>query len=289
MHYIFKSVIQGLYREKWINLLSMLAIASSLMILLITFLLVFNFHLATSRLPELFSLVVYLKDDVSKQEADKIIHQLNQREDVAGVRYLSKADALIEFQKTVKGAGTVLEGLDENPLSSYIEIKLKKDFVSGPAVESISQDIRKIQGVDEVYFGEKIAETIYFLKKSSQAISIVLFLIISVVVIFISYSTVKILFYRKKNEIEILRLLGATNGFIRAPFILEGGLIGSVGGILGAAFVVIIYLLVKHEFSTVIPLFGDIIMPWLIMPLSLLIGSMLGVIGSLIAIGKIRI
>lgn len=288
MPYIIKSAFQSLYREKWINLLSMFAIASSLLILLITFLLVYNFHLATNRLPELFSLVIYLKDNVSKDETEKIITQLKQRNEVSGVRYLSKADALIEFKKTVKGAGTILEGLDENPLSSYIEIKLKKDFVSGPSVEVISEDIRKIQGVDEVYFGEKIAETIYFLKKSSQAVGIFLFLVISVVVIFISYSTVKILFYRKKDEIEILRLLGATNGFIRAPFILEGGLIGSVGGILGAAGVVIIYLLIKYKLSTVIPIFEGTVMPWVIMPLSLLISFMLGVIGSLIAIGKIR-
>lgn len=289
MPYIIKSAFQSLYREKWINLLSMLSIASSFLILLITFLLVFNFHLATNRLPELFSLVIYLKDNVSKDETEKIISQLKQRNEVSGARYLSKADALIEFKKTVKGAGAILEGLDENPLSSYIEIKLKKDFVSRPSVEVISEDIKKIQGVDEVYFGEKIAETIYFLKKSSQAVSIFLFLVISVVVIFISYSTVKILFYRKKDEIEILKLLGATNGFIRAPFILEGGVIGSTGAILGAAGVVIIYILIKYKLSEVIPTFEGIVMPWVIMPLSILTGFMLGVIGSLIAIGKIRI
>lgn len=289
MPYIIKSAFRSLYREKWINLLSMLAIASSLLILLITFLLVYNFHLVTNRLPELFSLVIYLKDNLSKEDTENIIAQLKQRNEISGVKYISKADALIEFKKTVKGAGTILEGLDENPLSSYIEIKLKKDFVSGHSVDVISEDLKKIKGVDEIYFGEKIAETIYFLKKSSQAISIFLFLIISVVVIFISYSTVKILFYRKKDEIEILRLLGATNGFIRAPFIIEGGLIGSVGGMLGATGVVIIYLLVKYELSTVIPAFEGIVMPWIIMPISLLISLMLGVIGSLIAIGKIRI
>lgn len=289
MSYILKSAFQSLYREKWINLLSMLSIASSFLILLITFLLVFNFHLATNRLPELFSLVIYLKDNVSKDETEKIITQLKQREDVAGVIYLSKADALVEFKKTVKGAGAILEGLDENPLSSYIEIKLKKDFVSRLSVESISEDIKKIQGVDEVYFGEKIAETIHFLKKSFQAVSIFLFAGISVVVIFISYSTVKILFYRKKDEIEILRLLGATNGFIRAPFILEGGVIGSIGAIFGTAGAVIIYLLIKYKLSEVIPIFEGIMMPWVIMPVSILIGFMLGIIGSLIAIGKIRI
>ncbi len=289
MPYIIKSAVKSIYRDKWINLLSMLAIGSSLLILLITFLLVFNFHIATSRLPELFSLVVYLKDNLSEDETKKIITQLQGRNDVDGVKYLSKADALVEFKKTVKSAGVILEGLDENPLSSYIEIKLKKEYVSRPSVESISAEIKNINGVDEVYFGEKIAETIYFLKKSSQAVSIFLFIIVSIVVIFISHSTVKILFFRKKEEIEILKLLGATNGFIRAPFVLEGGILGVLGGIIAITSTAIIYLLIKYKLGTVIPVFEGIVLPWQIMPLSVLISLILGVIGSLIAVGRIRI
>ncbi len=289
MPYLVKSAFQSLYKEKWINLLSIFSIASSLLILLIVFFLVYNVHIVTSRLPELFSLVVYLKDDISKEDIEKIKKQLNEKKEIVSLKYFSKEDALLEFKKTVKGAGFVLEGLDENPLSSYIEVKLQKDFVSKNSVLSISEDIKKIQGVDDIYFGERIAETIYLLKRSSQLIGIFLFLIISIVVIFISYSTVKILFYRRKDEIEILKLLGATNGFIRAPFILEGVVLGSLGGILGALCAVIIYLLIKYQLSTVIPIFEGIIMPWQFIPFSLLVGSVLGVIGSFIAIGKIRI
>ncbi|MBS4060939.1 MAG: permease-like cell division protein FtsX [Bacteroidetes bacterium] len=288
MSYIFKSAIQSLYREKWINLLSMFAIASSLFIILITFLLVYNFHIATNRLPELFSIVIYLEDAASKEETEKIITQLKQRNDISSVSYFSKADALTEFKKTVKGAGAILEGLDENPLSSYVEIKLKKDYVTLPNIKTISEDIRKIHGVEDVYFGEKIAETINFLRKSFQGIGIFLFFIISVVVIFISYSTVKILFYRKKEELEIMRLLGATSGFIRAPFVLEGGVLGLIGGIIGATGVVAIYLLIKIKISTFVPIFESIIMPWIILPISLLTGLLLGIIGSLIAIGRLR-
>ncbi len=288
MPYILQSAFQSLYKEKWINLLSTLAIASSLLIMLITFFLVYNFHIAINRLPELFSMVIYLKDNLSKNDTDKIVYELQQRNDVSGVRYVSKFEALDEFKKTIKGAKAILEGIDDNPLSSYIELKLKKEFISPTSVESISQDIRKIHGIEDIYFGEKIAETIYFLKKSAQGVSIFLFLIISVVVIFISYSTVKILFYRKKEEIEILRLLGATNGFIRAPFIFEGGALGCIGGIFAITGVAIIYLLIKFKFSEIFPVFESIVMPWIVLPLSILTGCLLGIIGSLIAIGRLR-
>lgn len=289
MPYILQSTIQSILKEKWINILSALAIASSLLIMAVTFLLVYNFHLATNRLPELFSVVIYLKDNLSKEETEKIIAQIRQRSDVAAVKYISKADALDDFKKTVKTAKTILEGIDDNPFSSYIEIKLKKEFVSRASVDDISADIRKMPGVEETYFAERIAEAIYFLKRSVHGIGIFLLVIISVVVIFISYSTVKILFYRKQEEIEIMKLLGATNNFIKAPFILEGGTIGLAGGFFAITEVLIIYLLVKYKLSGLLPVFDGIVVPWLILPFLILTGCLLGVIGSLIAIGRVRI
>ncbi|MCX8030482.1 MAG: permease-like cell division protein FtsX [Thermodesulfovibrionales bacterium] len=288
MSYTFRSIIQGIYREKWINILSVLAIGSSLLFLLITAILIYNFHIATSRLPELFSLVVYLKDNLSQEGIDSLVKNLKSREDVIGVKYFSKSDALAEFKNTVKGAATVLEGLDENPLSSYIEVKLKKDYVSAKSVENIATEIRKLEGIDEVYYGERIAETIYFLKKSSNAVSVFLFIIVSVVVIFISYSTVKILFYRKKEEIEILRLLGATNTFIRTPFIFEGAILGILGGVAAIFNTGIVYLLLKYKLGTIISIFEKIVLPWQIIPLTVVISFVLGVVGSLIAVGRIK-
>ncbi len=289
MSYILKTALKSIYREKWVNLLSVLSIASSFLILLITFVLVYNFHLATNRLPELFSIVVYLKDSISKEEAEKIINQLRKMDEIMEIKYFSKSEALQEFKKTVKGANIILEGLDENPLSPYMELKLKKDFVSLESLSRISESIKSIQGIDDLYFGERIAQKIYILRKSSQSIGIILFLIVSVIVVFISYSTVKILFYRKKSEIEILKLLGATNGFIRTPFILEGIILGSCGGILSAIVTVFIYFLFKHHVAPVIPIVGGIIIPWQVVPISVILGLFLGAIGSLIAVGRIKV
>jgi len=282
-------MFKNLFKEKWINFLSALSIASSLLIMMVTFLLVYNFHLATNRLPELFSVVIYLKDNLSKEETDKILEQLKQRNDVAGVKYISKADALDDFKKTVKAAKIILEGIDENPLSSYIELKLKKEFVSQASVEEISQDIRKIHGVEEIYFAERIAETIYFLKKSVTGVGIFLLGIISVVVVFISYSTVKILFYRKQEEIEIMKLLGATNGFIKAPFIMEGGILGFAGGFLSVTVLIITYIIIKYELSGILPVLEGVVMSWVMLPFAILIGCLLGILGSFIAMGRLRI
>ncbi len=289
MHYILKSTFQSILKEKWINILSALAIASSLLIMVVTFLLVYNFHLATNRLPELFSVVIYLKDNLSREETDEIINQLKQRNDIAGVKYISKADALDDFKKTVKTAKAILEGIDDNPFSSYIELKLKREFVSRSAVENISADIKKINGVEETYFAERIVETIHFLKKSVHGVGIFLLAIISVVVIFISYSTVKILFYRKQEEIEIMKLLGATNNFIKAPFILEGGMLGLAGGLFAVIEVMIIFMVIKYQLSGMLPVFEGIVLPLLIFPFLILTGCLLGIIGSFIAIGRLRI
>lgn len=289
MSYIVKSTFQSILKEKWINILSALAIASSLLIMTVTFLLVYNFHMATNRLPELFSVIIYLKDNLSKEETDKIVDQLKQRNDVAGIKYISKADALDDFKKTVKAAKAILEGIDDNPFSSYIELKLKREFVSRSTVESIASEVKKIDGVEETYFAEKVVETIYFLKKSVEGVGIFLLAIISVVVVFISYSTVKILFYRKQEEIEIMKLLGATNNFIKAPFILEGGILGLTGGLFAVTGVMVIYLVIRYHLSGVLPVFDVIVFPWLIFPFLLVTGCLLGIIGSLIAIGRLRI
>ena len=151
---------------------------------------------------------------------------LKKRPEVAKVSYISKEDALLELKQTLRDSAHLLEGLDENPLAPSIELKLRKEFVTPSTTSRISEELLKIPGIDTIYYGERIAEAIHLLKQSVQNISIIIFLTISLGVIFVTYSTVKILFYRKKEEIEILKLLGATGGFIRMPFLIEGGIIG---------------------------------------------------------------
>lgn len=287
--YSFKSAFQSLCREKWINILSMLTVASSLLIITLTAFFLYNVELVAGHLPDRFSLVAYLNDHISQKEVQDIMDTLKKRGDIAGLKYISKDDAIKELKQTLKDTRYILEGLNENPLSSSIEIRLKRDFVTSASAKRISEEIKKVSGIDDVYYGEKVAEAIYLLKKSLQNISIIIFITISTGVVFVAYSTVKILFYRKKEEIEIIKLLGATKGFIRMPFLIEGGVIGFFGGVLGIIGALLFYFAITYRLSMVIPMLKTLVFPLEILILLPVSGIALGIVGSIIALGRLKL
>jgi cell division transport system permease protein len=233
--------------------------------------------------------VVYLKDSIGPQDIQKLMSQLRGKEYVAGAKYISREQALTELKRTLRDVSNVIEGLDENPLSAAIELKLKKESVTGSSVKNISADIRKLPGVDDIYYEEKIAETVALLKTSIENFSLIILGIIIFVVLFVISSTVKILFYRRKSEIEIIKLLGATGGFIRAPFLIEGGVIGFLGGLFATLGAVIFYFTLTTSFSAFMPLLRTLIMPVEIVVLMPIAGILMGVAGSLISVGRLRL
>lgn len=288
LSYSFISAFKSLGREKWINILSTLTVGSSLLIITLAVFFLYNIELVANHLPERFSMMAYLKDSLSKDETKTIMDSLRKRPEVASIRYISKDEALLELKQTLKDKTPLLEGLDENPLPASIEIKLRRDYVTPETTSRIADEINKMPGIDTIYYGEKIAEAIHLLKRSVQNISIIIFLTISLGVVFVTYSTVKILFYRRKEEVEILKLLGATSDFIRAPFLIEGGVIGLCGGILGIFGAFVFYFAVTYRLSTVIPILKTLVFPGEVLAALPFVGVILGVIGSAIAIGRIR-
>lgn len=286
--YSFISAFKSLSREKWINILSIFTVGSSLLIMTLAVFFVYNIELIANRLPDRFSMMAYLKESLSKEDTQKVMDSLKKRPDVANVRYISREAALLELKQTLRGSSHLLEGLDENPLTPSIEIKLRKESVTPATTSRISEEIRNTPGIESIYYGETIAEAIHLLERSVRNVSIIIFLTISFGVVFVTYSTVKILFYRKKEEIEILKLLGATGGFVRAPFLIEGGVIGLFGGILGIIGAFVFYFAITYRLSTVIPMLKTLVFPIAIVIALPFIGTILGVIGSAIAIGRIR-
>ena len=289
MSYSTKTALQSLMKEKWINLLSILTVAASLLVSAMALITIYNVEIVTRTLPDKFTMVVYLKDSMEPQDIKKLMGQLTGKEYVAGAKYISREQALTELKHTLRDVSNVIEGLDENPLSAAIELKLKKESVTGSSVKNVSADIRKLPGVDDIYYEEKIAETVSLLKTSIENFSLIILGIIIFVVLFVISSTVKILFYRRKNEIEIIKLLGATGGFIRAPFLIEGGVIGFLGGLFATLGAAVFYFTLTTSFSAFMPLLRTLIMPVEILVLMPIAGIVMGVAGSLISVGRLRL
>ncbi|PKL51913.1 MAG: hypothetical protein CVV37_04000 [Nitrospira bacterium HGW-Nitrospira-1] len=286
--YALKPAIQSLLREKWINLLSVMTIAAALLIISVSFFVLYNIDIATKKLPEKFSMAVYLDNNLPKDRLDTIMDSFKKNKAVLSIRYISKDEAMKELKASLKNSDYILEGLDENPLPDSIEIKLRTNEVETETARQLAGEALKIKGVTEVDYGEKFLSTLNTIKKGFKVIGLVLVAVLSAGVIFVCYSTVKILFYRRTEEIETCKLLGATKGFIRMPFLIEGAVIGACGGLLSLAGCFFLYSMVFLRLSIAIPVFKDILFPVnLFLPLPV-IGMLLGITGAAIAIGRLR-
>jgi cell division transport system permease protein len=286
--YSFKLAIQSLFREKWINLLSVLTIATGLLIISLVFISAYNFDLATKEIPEKFSMIMYLDDNLSKEKVENVINSLKKNSTVNSIRYISKEDAMKELKVTLKNSDYIFEGLGENPLPDSLELKFRKESFGPETAKKLSEEALKINGISEVAYGEKFLSTVHFLKAGLRTVGMILIVILSTGIIFVCYSTVKILFYRRKEEIETFKLLGATKGFISAPFLIEGALIGASGGLLGLLGILTFNYMVLLRLSVTIPIFKTIIFPASLLLFLPFIGIFLGITGAFIALGRLR-
>lgn len=288
MPYFIRLALQSLWQGKYINILAVLTISIGLLLLTLVTLTIYNLNLFAKKLPERFSVIAYLKDNIPEQEAKNIAASIKERRSVERARYISKDSALKELKASVKNAEYIFEGLDENPLPSSIVITFKKAAVSPEAVKAFSADIKKIKGVDDVQYGEKFLSSIHSIMSTVQATGLTLSVLMTAGIIFICYSTVKILFFRKNEEIETFKLLGATRSFIRTPFVIEGGAIGLAGGVLSLLVAAFVYYSIFNKLSTDAPVLKLLVFPveaFLLLPVA---GLALGISGALIAIGRIR-
>ena len=286
--YPLRLALQSILREKWVNLVSILTIAVGLLLTTVIVLTVYNIDLATKKLPEKFSMMVYLKDGLSGEETKSILYDIKNDDAVRSVTYIPKDEALNELKSTFKDIAYVLDGLDENPLFDSVEVKLQSEAVGPETAKELTAKFRKIKGIEEIEYGEKFLSSIHSLKVGIKNIGFLFVVIMSVGMIFVCYSTVKILFYRKNKEIETHKLLGATKGFIRAPFMIEGAVVGLCSGVLSLAGILSLYYLIIYKLSFAIPLFKTIVFPINMSFFLPLIGLLLGMTGAFLAVGRLK-
>lgn len=288
MFYSAKVALKSLWFYRWINLLSILSIATGLFIYGIVLFSLYNLERATHRVPEKFTITVFLKDKTTEKQIQRLVDSLSKERIISRIRYISKDKALQELKESLADAAYVLEGLDENPLFPSLEIKLKEDAFNKQETELFIKRLKGLEIVEDVFYGEDIFTSIKSLYRNFRITALVLVVLFSIAVIFVSYSTVKILFFRRKEEIEIYKLLGATKGFIRGPFIFEGTFIGMLGGLIASGALFAIFRVLKGLGNPEIPIMRMLEMSPAILAIVPASGMVLGFIGSIIALGRLK-
>lgn len=288
--YSIQVVFKSLWREKWINLLAILSISIGLSLITTFILITFSMDSVLQRWAKNFGLVIYLDEHISSAEEETLKKKFQDDTDIIEVNFVSKDRALKELRSTLGANALIIEGLDENPLPSSFELRLKSSMLEPERVRKKAEELEQVPGVEEVQYGVKWLSSLYTLSRTMKIGSAVTGLAIFIAITFITYSTIKIFFYRRKEEIETLKLLGATRGFVRLPFLMEGFVIGLLGGIVSSLAIFGIYSFISLkavEFMPSVSLFISSVplQVYISVPLA---GASVSVIGSFIAVGKIR-
>ncbi len=290
LRYYFGTAFKSIWMEKWINLLTILSICIGLSILCSFLLITFNIDSFMKRWTGNFGLVVYLDDNITYEETLNLETQFNKDRDILRVDYTSNVEAMDEIRISLGENAVIMDDFKENPLPSIFELQLVGELLNQKAARQKAESIKNISGVSDVQYGEKWLASLNTISDTMKMVAVFFATAIFISTIFTTYNTIKIFFYRRKEEIITLKLLGATNGFARLPFLIEGLFVGMVGGTLSSALVFTFSSLTSTRIVEFMPSLSVVLSPlpvqvYLIIPV---IGASMSLLGSLIAVGKIR-
>ncbi len=288
--YFLRKTLSNIRAYPLVNLLSITTISIALFIFFTYLLLYINLSELLVSLGEEVQITAYLADFLSDEAAGELKKEIIEIKEVEGVSYISKEDALEYMGEAFSGQGDVLEGLSKNPLPASFEVKLKKRFRTPEDVALVAKKIERMNGVDDVVFAREWLSRFYEVQKIVRIVGIVIGAVLSVAVIAIIAITIKLTLYAKRDEIDIMKLVGGTNFFIKVPMILEGMMQGFLGSVIAVGALSLTYhYFMEHYYKDVGLFFGAIEVnffePDMIVYLTIF-GISLGLFGSVISFGR---
>lgn len=288
--YALQTSLKSLWHEKWLNILTILSISLSLLILSAFATITINADSVLKNWSRSFGLVVYLDENLTAEAENALKAYFEKDSDIIEIKYISKDMAADELRKILGENSSVLDELKTNPLPSSFELKLKRELLKPAIVKEKAEQISRMSGIDDVQFGDKWLSSLNTITKVMKTGALALGCSILLAIIFITYNTIKILFYRKSEEIETLKLLGATRTFIRLPFMLEGLFIGLIGGIISSAVLFGTQTFIATKGVAFLPPIKAILvtLPLYMYLAAPALGAFMSLIGCFIAVGKIK-
>lgn len=285
-----KDSFKSVFRNFSLSIASIACIIITLLVVSIAIILSFNVNNFTSAVEKDMTIVVFLNRDISLDRIDELKDELKVINNVDTVTFIDKMDIRDEMMESSEDYKIVLSKYtdrDSNPLYDTFHIKAKNI----ENLEQIANDIKTLDGVLSVKYGEGMVEQLVSVFDVIKNVSYGIVISLILVTAFLISNTIKITIFSRKREIEIMRLVGASNTNIKIPFIFEGLFLGILGSIIPVLVTIFGYNYLYTRFN------GQVISPFiqLIVPLPftyfvslvlLLIGVLVGMFGSYRAVRK---
>lgn len=225
--YFVREGIHGIFLHGFMSFAAVGIIVACLIIMGSFSLLSLNIDRLVSRLENENEMLAYVDESLTLAQAEALESKIRAVPNISDVRFVSSGEALEDYRKTLGKEGELLDGLDENPLRHRYRIFLKD--ISSMAETSAA--VGKIPGIASVNARVDISKSFITVRRMIDLISVCLIAILIVVSLFIISNTIKLATFDRREEIAIMKMVGATNGFIRWPFVVEGFLLGVLGAL----------------------------------------------------------
>ncbi|MGB9846097.1 MAG: permease-like cell division protein FtsX [Desulfotomaculales bacterium] len=245
--YYLREAFVSIRRNGWLSLASVGTVTVSLFILGCSLLLVMNANKFADTLEDMLEISVFLEANVTGEQIRNLNEKIRSLPGVAEVEFIPKEQALAKLEESI-GADK-LEGLDFNPLPDAFRVK-----VSDPQlVPRLAGEITGLPGVEQVRYGQGLVEKLLAVTRGIRIAGWVTMVVLGCAAIFLISTTIRVSVFSRRHEIGIMKLLGATNWFIRFPFLLEGLFLGLGGGLIASAGIFYGYLFVVRQINAFLP------------------------------------
>lgn len=287
--YNIKQAFQQIGRNKGMSFASVFAIIAMMMILGLFFVVSVNVNLFTEMVKQDYdSVEVYLQDSTDTAQAQTIMNKLETVKGVDKVTYRTKDEALKIMKERWGDSGYLLDSLGDNPLPNSILVKV----ASVKGADRVNTLAAKMDGVESTKYYKETVDKLTKVTNFMQAAAIVIMIFLIVVSVVVVSNTIKLTVFARAREISIMKYVGATNWFVRGPFLVEGILIGIFSSLVSAGITYLIYSRIVATIGTkVMTILSSPLVPAGYLSLNLIIiflamGISIGACGSVISMRK---
>lgn len=289
---VLRDTVQSIERNNLMSAASILSVIAALLILGIFLILTINVQEVTRDVEAKLELKVFLEKDYSQSQQEKIEETFDKSKLIESFDFESAEEALGNFTASLEDYAPLLSGYntENNPMPASFIIRVT-DPSDLEEVQNLALEFQG-DGVEYVRYGQEYVEALISFNNFTNTLSIVVLIVLSLISVFIIYNTIKLTVFARRREIGIMKYVGATNSYIRAPFILEGTFLGIIGSIIA-------YLLIRVSYYYVLGVIGtNLFLPvdatlaapeevlTQLLGFFLIYGGLIGAAGSIFAIRK---
>ncbi len=287
LKYAFDEAVTSLWRGRQSGILSTATIAVALFVL-------GGFLLATSNLERLSvewsraaELSVYVADDMTPAQKTAVERELRTGEMVASVEFISKTDALARFKQTFSDLAATVDSLEGNPLPASFEVRLRPSAHAQEDVAALGARLKATPGVTDVRYDRQWLDRLLAAVNVVRGVGLVLGTVLTIAAALTVANVVRLALYARRDEIEIMHLVGAPAAYVRGPFVMEGVLQGGIGALAALAALAVVFLAVRSSYltplATALNLSAVRFLPLDLCALMLVGGMLVGCLGGIVA------